>query len=129
VASRSIPVKVLIPNTELLLTPGMSARVRFVRELNRALLVPKDAVMADGDARFVLLVRDGVAERRELELGSSIDDRYHVRSGLEGGESVIVAGNEELEAGTAVQVVELPPPGPPSLPDQLQAERSEPADS
>jgi membrane fusion protein (multidrug efflux system) len=80
VASRSIPVKVLIPNTELLLTPGMSARVRFVRELNRALLVPKDAVMADGDARFVLLVRDGVAERREVELGSSVDDRYHVRA-------------------------------------------------
>jgi RND family efflux transporter MFP subunit len=124
VRSRSTPIKVLLPNPELTLTPGMSARVLFVRSLERALLIPKDAVLAEGDERYVLLVSDGVARRQPVRLGAAIGDKWHVRTGLEGSESVIVAGNEDLEAGSAVQVVDLPPPGPPTLPTSLQAEPS-----
>jgi RND family efflux transporter MFP subunit len=129
ISSRSLPVKVLLPNPDLALTPGMSARILFIRALDDALLIPKDAVLEDGDERYVLVVEKGSAERRPVEVGAAIGDRWHVRSGLEGNESVIVAGNEDLEAGSPVQVVELPPPGPPTLPDSLQADRSQPADS
>jgi membrane fusion protein (multidrug efflux system) len=129
VKSRSFPIKVLLPNPDLVLTPGMSARVSFIRALDHALLVAKDAVLEDGDARYVLVVEDGTATRRPIELGAAIEDRWHVRAGLDGSESVIVAGNEDLDAGSAVRVVELPPPGPPTLPDSLQADRDAPAGS
>jgi membrane fusion protein (multidrug efflux system) len=129
VSSRSFPIKVLLPNPDLILTPGMSARVSFIRALDDALLISKDAVLQDGDEHYVLVVERETATRRPVELGVAIEDRWHVRSGLDGSESVIVAGNEDLDAGTAVQVVELPPPGPPTLPDALKADRAAPAGS
>ena len=94
----------------------MSARVAFVRNLHRALLVHKDAVVEDGDETVVWTVQDGKAERRPVELGGSFGDRWQIRSGLEPDEWVVVTGNESLHPGATVEVVELPPPGPPTLP-------------
>lgn len=116
VNSRSFPIKIVLPNPDLELKPGMSARVSFVRQLDQAMLVPKDAVLHEGDETFVLVVKDGYAEKRVVELGSAIEDRWHVRTGIAAGDEVIVSGNEKLKAGSAVTVVELPPPGPPTLP-------------
>jgi membrane fusion protein (multidrug efflux system) len=90
--------------------------VSFVRHIERALLVPKDAVLREGDERFVLVVNDGFAERRAVDLGTAIGDRWHVRAGLGPDDEVIVSGNEKLRPGSAVTVVELPPPGPPTVP-------------
>ncbi len=116
VNSRSFPIKILLPNPDLSLKPGMSARVSFVRHIERALLGPKDAVLREGDERFVLVAAEGFAERRAVELGSAIGDQWHVRAGLETSDEVIVSGNEKLKPGRAVTVVELPPPGPPTIP-------------
>jgi RND family efflux transporter MFP subunit len=124
VESRSFPVKVLLPNADLELKPGMSARVGFKRSLDEALFVPKDAVIEeDGDA-VVYVVEEGVAKRRRIEVGASLDERWHVRAGLAVDELVVVQGNEDLEVGDRVRMVELPPPGPPTLPTSLEAERS-----
>ncbi|MFQ5697501.1 MAG: efflux RND transporter periplasmic adaptor subunit [Myxococcota bacterium] len=123
VQSRSSPVKVLIPNPDLALQPGMSARVRFSRRLRKAILVPRDAVVGAPEHPYVWVAREGVAERRDVELGGALGDRWHIRSGLGPDDSVIVTGNETLEPGSPVIPVELPPPGPPTLPPGLGAAR------
>jgi membrane fusion protein (multidrug efflux system) len=129
VESRSFPVKVLLPNGDLELKPGMSARVGFKRNVDEALFVPKDAVIQeDGDA-IVFVIEDGVAKRRSIELGASLEERWHVRAGLAQGELIVIQGNEDLEVGDRVRMVELPPPGPPTLPTLLEAERSSAAGS
>jgi membrane fusion protein (multidrug efflux system) len=122
VNSRSFPIKVLLPNVDLALKPGMSARVSFVRQLDGAVLVPKDAVLREGETSFVLVVTEGFAERREIELGRPIGDAWHVRSGVGPDDEVIVSGNEKLQPGSAVTVVELPPPGPPTVPSMRAAD-------
>jgi membrane fusion protein (multidrug efflux system) len=116
VASRSFPVKIVLRNPQIELKPGMSARIAFLRQVESALLISKDAVTRDGNEDIVWVVREDKAERRVVDLGAPFGDRWHVRGGLEPTESVIVTGNESLEPGDAVQVVELPPPGPPTLP-------------
>ncbi|MCZ6821711.1 MAG: efflux RND transporter periplasmic adaptor subunit [Deltaproteobacteria bacterium] len=125
VESRSFPVWVLLPNPEFLLKPGMSARVTFVRRLERALLIPKDAVLEDETGAYVFVIADDRAERRSVELGPAIADSWSVRSGLSTRDLVVVAGNEDLESGEATQIVELPPPGPPTLPTSLEASRGD----
>ncbi len=114
--SRSFPVKVLLSNQDLTLKPGMSARVSFVRRVDDGLLVPKDAILEEDDQPFVFLVTDGHAERRPVELGTAVGDRWHVRAGVTAQDQVVVAGNEDLHAGDAVLLVDLPQPGPPTLP-------------
>ncbi len=121
VESRSFPVWVLLPNPEFVLKPGMSARVTFVRRLERALLIPKDAVLEDETGAYVFVISDDRAERRSVELGPAVADSWSVRSGLSTHDLVVVTGNEDLESGEATQIVELPPPGPPTLPTSLEA--------
>ncbi len=121
VESRSFPVWVLLRNPEFILKPGMSARVTFVRRLERALLIPKDAVLEDETGAYVFVITDDLAERRSVELGPAVADSWSVRSGLSTHDLVVVTGNEDLESGEATQLVELPPPGPPTLPTSLEA--------
>jgi RND family efflux transporter MFP subunit len=116
VASRSFPVKILLKNPLLELKSGMSARISFVRRVEDAILVPKDAVEDDGDEPVVWVAHEGKAARRVVELGAAFGDRWHVRRGLSVEEPVIVTGNEFLEPDMRVEIAELPPPGPPTLP-------------
>jgi RND family efflux transporter MFP subunit len=119
--SRSFPVWVRLPNPDFTLKPGMSARVSFVRSLEGVVLVPKDAVLEDADGSFVFVVREDRAERRDIELGPAVESAWSVRSGLSADDLVVVTGNEDLAPGGAVQIVELPPPGRPTLPNRLNA--------
>ena len=119
--SRSFPIKVLVPNPDFSLKPGMSARVSFVQRIENALLIPRDAVERRGDDTFVWVVADGVVEERAVELGLFFDQNVHVRRGLTTRDSVVVTGNEMLAPGAEVHVAELPPPGPPTLPPVLEA--------
>ncbi len=125
VESRSFPVWVLLRNPEFILKPGMSARVTFVRRLERALLIPKDAVLEDETGSYVFVIADDRAERRSVELGPAVADSWSVRSGLSTDDLVVVTGNEDLESGETTQIVELPPPGPPTLPASLEASRGD----
>jgi membrane fusion protein (multidrug efflux system) len=73
----------------------------------------------------VLVAAEGFAERRTIELGGAIGDQWHVRAGLATSDEVIVSGNEKLKPGRAVTVVELPPPGPPTIPTLRATDESE----
>jgi len=48
------------------------------------------AVMRDGDAASVWVVRDGHVERRAVTLGPADGDRVAVLQGLQGGEAIVV---------------------------------------
>jgi RND family efflux transporter MFP subunit len=109
--SRSFPVKVLVANPGLELKPGMSARISFRRQVDDAVLVPKDAVLDPAERPHVFVVREGKAERREVELGAPIGDRWHARTGVAPEDLVVITGNEDLRPGGLVKVVELPPSG------------------
>lgn len=123
VESRSFPVKIVLQNPDLALKPGMSARIGFSRRLEDAVFVAKDAVLDAAGDPYVFVVTDGHAERRPVVLGTAVGAEWHVRGGLDTDDRVVVTGNEDLSAGDGVEVVDLPPPGPPTLPPSRQAER------
>lgn len=67
-----------------LAVPGGSAE--------RTLLVPLSAIVREGDLTGVRVVRDGRSELRWVRLGDSYGDRVVVRTGLQAGERVALAG-------------------------------------
>jgi hypothetical protein len=104
------------------LRAGMSARVRFaVGEPRRALLVDKDAVLRGAGGMHVFVIEAGRAVRRDVVLGSPHGRKLEVLDGLRAGEQVIVGGNERLQPGAAVRVIEREKragePGPESGPE------------
>ena len=93
-----------------LLVPGMFIRARILTEKSRrAIMVPKTAVLAEGDESIVFVVRDGVATKIVLETG--LEDSTHVEcrnqgnGGLHENDLLIVSGHDDLKDQTKVEVV------------------------
>ncbi|HBU45059.1 MAG TPA: efflux transporter periplasmic adaptor subunit, partial [Porphyromonadaceae bacterium] len=56
--------------------------------------------------RYVFVEKDGKAFYTLVQLGTRIEDKYEIVSGLNAGDRVIVQGNAGLIDGTEVEVVE-----------------------
>ena len=58
----------------------------------QVLTVPASAVVRAGQLTMVDVVRAGHVERRTVQLGRAIGDRFEVLSGLAAGETVVLRG-------------------------------------
>lgn len=108
----TVQVKVSITDRDRRILPEMGARVEFLaveRPADAAepmrVFVTAEAVRTEGASTVVYVVREGVASRQEIEAGPVSAGRREVRSGLSGGEQVIVNPPRDLTAGARVNVV------------------------
>lgn len=93
-STRTLKVRVELPNPGLLLKPDMYGDVTFRITGGSALVVPREAVMDSGEEKTVFVaLPDGYFEPRKVTLGGSVDNRYIVTSGLKAGERVVTSGN------------------------------------
>lgn len=97
------------PSEQGKLLPGMFIRARIMTEdLREALMVPKLAVLSEGDVSVVFAVRDGKVNRVVLDPGleteESIECRNRGDDGLGAGDRVVVVGHEDLKDQTPVEV-------------------------
>ena len=105
----TVLVKVAIDDKDPRILPEMGARVDFVPEgqsaaqaaAPRRVYVPK-AALAGGDRVWLMI--DGKAKLQSVTVGVQNGDRVEVKSGLEGGETVIVSPPKGLEDGAKVRV-------------------------
>ncbi len=105
--TRTATVRVMLPNGDGRLQPGMSARVVLDLGKGEAPAVPDDAVIKSelGASRGeVMVVKDGRAHRRDVFLGKREGGVLEVRKGLESGEEIVRGGQEKLQDGQPVQV-------------------------
>jgi len=110
--SRAFRVRALLPNPHLELPAGMFMHVSVVLEERPAVLIPEQAVIAEGDSTYVFTVEDDRATRRKVELGQRDAGSVEVLEGLTAGETVVRAGLQRLRDGSEVSVPE-PDPTPP----------------
>jgi RND family efflux transporter MFP subunit len=97
------------------IVPEMGARVSFLGPAvaqatrNRSVMVPADAVLADGpDKGAVFLVADGKLERRAVRLGPQEPKGQIVQAGLSPGDVVAVGGLDKLKDGERVRINRKP---------------------
>lgn len=99
--TRTATARIVLPNPDASLRPGMFVDVRFVAKLAEdAVLVPDLAVLRSGEHNTVFIARDnGAFEPREVKLGvRSQGNFYEVLSGLTAGERVVVSGQFMLDS-------------------------------
>ncbi len=72
-------------------------------EKSGTLVIPRAAVVRDGDRRFVYLLEDGRARRREVEVGLLGLNEVEVTAGLKEKDKVILPGAATLSDGLRVQ--------------------------
>ena len=103
--SRTTQIEIMLSNQRRRIKPGMFARVDLVlKRVVNATLIPFDAVLGDGE-NYVYLVRQGIAEKRPVELGLENGSTVQVTSGLSPLDQVIVLGQRVVKNGSRVEVV------------------------
>jgi len=91
-AATMYTVNAIVVNRDGRLPSGGAAVIAVpVGTTEHALLVPRGAVVREGDLTGVRVVRDGRAELRWVRLGDVRGDRVAVRTGLKAGERVALA--------------------------------------
>ncbi len=104
VASRAFVVKVDLTGDPAALRPGMFARVRFATGTADRLVVPAAAVSVRGQLERVFVAEGDRARMRFVTLGADHDGRVEVRSGLEAGETVVLAPPADLADAAPIRV-------------------------
>lgn len=119
----SFLLRVLVPNPQGLLLPGMYARATVVSGTAvNALLAPQQGITRDpkGDATALVVGAGNKVELRQVKTSRALGDQWLVTSGLAAGDRVIVEGLQKTgpgavvvptERGAAPAVAAGPPPG------------------
>jgi multidrug efflux pump subunit AcrA (membrane-fusion protein) len=79
-----------------------------LEEHAEALVIPASAVVRDGKATVCCVVRDGVVERRAVEVGMRSGGSVEVLSGLDEDAPIVIKQPELLHDGQAVRTVVAP---------------------
>ena len=110
--TRSVKVRVDVPNPEGRLKPGMFVRAVLDAPLGgeggvAPLVIPASAALVTGKRALVYVQSAGATgptfEGREVVLGERAGDYYVVRSGLEEGELVVTRGNFKIDSALQIQ--------------------------
>jgi HlyD family secretion protein len=113
----TLKVEVRIEQPDAWLRPDMSARVDFLESPAAAseaapagaepaaqVMAPAAAIRRDAQGGFAWVVSDGLLRRQPVEIGGTAGDQVLIRSGLLGGEALVVSDAAAFAAGQRVRV-------------------------
>lgn len=103
--SRTVQVRVELPNPDGALRPGMTAQVSLAQTSGQALLqVPSEALIRTGKRVLVMLAEEGGHYRPvEVEAGVENQDHTVILSGLQEGQQVVASGQFLLDSEASLK--------------------------
>ena len=111
--ARTFPVKLRLTEASEKIGAGMIARATFaLGDTSPGTLVPKDAIVRQGNNTVVFLVDKGNAVPAPVMVGNAMGLWTVVNGAVSPGDKVITRGNERLQPGQPVQAEPLPYPFP-----------------
>ena len=101
-----VEVKISHPNLSIV-RPEMSAKITFLAAPAAAsqqpvVVIPKNTAITSGSQSYVWIVRDGLARQIPVLTGRQFESSVEVKSGLSGGETVIISPPDSLKDGQPV---------------------------
>ncbi len=100
--TRTLKVRVTLPNANHRLKPEMFASIRVLRPAADRVVIPPSAVLRDGPVSSVLVRQPtGRYERRSIVIGQITDGGIEVTKGLQPGDVIVVEGAALLRGGAS----------------------------
>jgi Cu(I)/Ag(I) efflux system membrane fusion protein/cobalt-zinc-cadmium efflux system membrane fusion protein len=118
--TRTARVRLLFPNPNLTLSPGMFVNVTLQVPLGNQIVIPVSGVLQSGTRQIVFVDRGaGNLEPRDVQLGPQAGDQFIVLKGLKAGERIVTSANflidSESQLQAAIGSFAPPPPGADAL--------------
>jgi cobalt-zinc-cadmium efflux system membrane fusion protein len=97
--TRTITVRSEVNNTDYKLKPGMFADIKILlNHQTEALVLPKAAILDDGDSKIVFIKKANKYYPQLVELGAQEDSQVEILRGLAVGDEVVTKGNFQLKS-------------------------------
>ncbi|ROM49606.1 efflux transporter periplasmic adaptor subunit [Pseudomonas canadensis] len=108
--SRTVQVRVELPNADGTLRPGMTAQVRLAQSSAQSVLqVPSEALIRTGKRTLVMLAEEGGHYRPvDVEVGAESQEMTVIRSGLQEGQQVVASGQFLLDSEASLRGIIQP---------------------
>jgi RND family efflux transporter MFP subunit len=105
----SILLRAVFPNDDGRIVPGLFARIHVpLSARHSAFLVSEKAIGTDQAEKYVLsLTPSNTVTYQSVVLGPTIDGMRVIRSGITGGESIVVNGMQRVRPGMAVKAEQV----------------------
>jgi Cu(I)/Ag(I) efflux system membrane fusion protein len=108
--SRTLQVRVELPNRGGRLRPGMFATAHLGGEARPALFVPSEAVIRTGKRNLVMLAEEGSRfQPVEVQIGREDSGRTEVLAGLDKGQKVVASGQFLIDSEASLAGVRARP--------------------
>jgi RND family efflux transporter MFP subunit len=106
VTRKAFEVKALFKNPDKVLTSGITADIS-IRTYNnaQAVVVSRKNLIEEDGKRFVYVVSNGKAVKREIMTGKEQGALIEVKAGLKPGEFIITEGNKMVEDQIKVKII------------------------
>ncbi|WP_313086259.1 efflux RND transporter periplasmic adaptor subunit [Pseudomonas sp.] len=102
--SRTVRVRVELPNPQGRLRPGMTADVTLNRDVENALVIPSEAVIRTGKRALVMLAEDeGRYRPVVIRTGREFDEKTEVLEGLQAGQKIVASGQFLLDSEASLR--------------------------
>ena len=107
--THTIQVEIRLKNDQLLLKPGMFARVTLITQRkDNVVVIPRDVMLGGKvDRYYVYVVEGGIAHKRFVAPGITEAAKCEITDGLKPGETLVVNGMNFLADGISVEVVRI----------------------
>lgn len=101
--SHTYKVRMAVSGANSMLLPGMACTVRLEKSSRSGIVVPLDIIQLDTDnTRFVWVVKNGKAYRRNVTIGEFAEGGVRIVGGLVAGDRIVVAGAQKISDGMFV---------------------------
>jgi RND family efflux transporter MFP subunit len=102
----TVPVRATMPNKDDLLWPGTLVTVNLTFRQEEAVVVPSAAIQVSQNGSFVFVIKDGAAMVQAVVVDRVWGTNSIIKTGLAGGETVVVNGQLLLSNGSKVEARE-----------------------
>ena len=92
--SRTVKLRCVVPNPDARLKPEMFAKVDLTASGGaKVILVPSSAVLSDSEKpRVIIVTGENVFRLQSIQVGSEVDGKVRILSGLQAGQKVVTDG-------------------------------------
>jgi membrane fusion protein (multidrug efflux system) len=103
--TRTLQAEALVPNPDMLLKPGLFARVTlFTGPAEDKVVVPVTALLYENNRIKIFIVADDKAKELFVRVGGKYGEMIEIVEGLKGGENLVAVGQNNLAEGVKVNV-------------------------
>lgn len=103
--SRTLQVRIELPNKGNHLRPGMYANVEFTGQTHEALSVPTETIIATGKRKIVIMKETNGYRPVEITTGQERDNYTEILNGLTEGEEVVASGQFLIDSEASLSGV------------------------